>query len=154
MQRDTLVHEIHAEQSKGPKHLKGFWGHCIVLRIVHHTGKRFWHQVQRCANFLMQQVQASSVPSQTIPLARIFHHSQYPQPERSLWLQAWLSFGHLTLSQIPIGFLLFSDFWVDLLTHRHCICEVIQALCNTLYAIPPAVHLAFVECPLRSIREF
>ncbi len=28
MPRDTLVHEIHAEQSKGPKHLKGFWGHC------------------------------------------------------------------------------------------------------------------------------
>src|SRR6266404_4624868 len=26
--RDTLLHEIHAEQSKGPKHLKGFQGHC------------------------------------------------------------------------------------------------------------------------------
>ncbi len=92
--------------------------------------------------------------SQTIPLVRIFHCSQYPQPERSLWLQAWLSFGHLTLSQMPISFLLFYYFWVDLLTCRHCICKVIQALCDTLYAIPPVVHLAFVECPLRSIHEF
>ncbi len=27
--RNTLVNEIHAEQSKCPKHLKCFWGHCI-----------------------------------------------------------------------------------------------------------------------------
>jgi len=34
MQRDTLVHEIHAEQSKGLKHLKGFWGHCKIAIIM------------------------------------------------------------------------------------------------------------------------
>ena len=28
--RNTLVNEIHVEQSKHPKHLKRFWGHCIV----------------------------------------------------------------------------------------------------------------------------
>ena len=27
--RNTLVNEIHVEQSKCPKHLKRFWGHCI-----------------------------------------------------------------------------------------------------------------------------
>src|SRR5882757_8272647 len=27
--RNTLVNEIHVEQSKCPKHLKHFWGHCI-----------------------------------------------------------------------------------------------------------------------------
>ena len=27
--RNTLVNEIHVEQSKGPKHLKHFWGHCM-----------------------------------------------------------------------------------------------------------------------------
>src|SRR6266404_6841517 len=26
--RNTLVNEIHVEQSKCPKHLKHFWGHC------------------------------------------------------------------------------------------------------------------------------
>ncbi len=26
--RNTLVNEIHVEQSKCPKHLKPFWGHC------------------------------------------------------------------------------------------------------------------------------
>jgi len=31
MLRDTLVHEIHAEQSKGPKHLKGFFGALYII---------------------------------------------------------------------------------------------------------------------------
>ena len=26
--RNTMVNEIHVEQSKSPKHLKHFWGHC------------------------------------------------------------------------------------------------------------------------------
>jgi len=28
--RNPLVNEIHVEQSKCPKHLKHFWGHCIA----------------------------------------------------------------------------------------------------------------------------
>src|SRR6266404_5906960 len=28
--RNTLVNEIHVEQSKCPKHLKRFWGHCTT----------------------------------------------------------------------------------------------------------------------------
>ena len=30
--RNTLVNEIHVEQSKSPKHLKHFWGHCILYQ--------------------------------------------------------------------------------------------------------------------------
>ncbi len=33
--RNTLVNEIHVEQSKSPKHLKHFWGHCMPHTCVH-----------------------------------------------------------------------------------------------------------------------
>ena len=33
--RNTLVNEIHVEQSKCPKHLKHFWGHC-TSHLCHH----------------------------------------------------------------------------------------------------------------------
>src|SRR6266404_4976882 len=50
--RHTLVNEIHVEQSKCPKHLKHFWGHCTYLacatlqnsghKCVRKSSKRIW----------------------------------------------------------------------------------------------------------------
>src|SRR6267378_5814158 len=68
--RNTLVNEIHVEQSKCPNHLKHFWGHCMLFLI---------DMVENCAtfSFFCQGIPYSrclAIPSKNLSSSCIVHY--------------------------------------------------------------------------------